>query len=155
MLRATCFAHFMLPKVSENPVQQRFLKHIIQVLVFKTFQEESCQLCRFVFDNSPKTKHSFSFSRFSTIEYYHCHCTEEREYILKFYRTNVEEKCAVSEFLTLYPNFIRSFQEVGWSSNPASVERVLVFAHDEVNVHCSPAKKVFFSTIVNFIMSAF
>ena len=28
-----------------------------------------------------------------------------------------------------------------------------LIAHDEVNVHCSPAKYVF-STIVNFIMSA-
>ena len=28
-------------------------------------------------------------------------------------------------------------------------------AHDEVNVHCSPAKKVFFSTVANFIISPF
>ena len=37
----------------------------------------------------------------------------------------------------------------------SSVRAKMLFAHDEVNVHCSPAKKVFFSTIVNFIMSAF
>ena len=30
-----------------------------------------------------------------------------------------------------------------------------LFAHDEVNVHCSPAKKVFFSTVANFIISPF
>ena len=33
--------------------------------------------------------------------------------------------------------------------------QIRIFAHDEVNVHCSPAKKVFFSTIANFIISAF
>ena len=35
------------------------------------------------------------------------------------------------------------------------VPKFSVFAHDEVNVHCSPAKKVFFPTIANFIISAF
>ena len=47
------------------------------------------------------------------------------------------------------------FVVVGFFSSNDAAKVTWLFAHDEVNVHCSPAKKVFFSTIANFIISAF
>ena len=48
-----------------------------------------------------------------------------------------------------------SLKTVNPNEPSGALKQLAFFAHDEVNVHCSPAKKVFFSTIVNFIMSAF